>query len=231
MNTQTAPAMQVIPRKIFVFTYLIVPLLVTIALIDTFYLDAAMRPYLGITAIAIPIYIFIFDLPHIMASFFSFLDREYISYYKKHLFMYLPGLLIATAVLLYVDFQLGLVFYLINDLWHGVRQKVGIALILGARPGKLHLAWTLVPFVIFSIAYVTASQPGFLPAALMPYVMPFITAGVGVLFILMCLKIWYSAPKVRWYIFAVSMLFICSYLFIVLGTPSLPSCRFGLSTT
>jgi len=217
MNTQTAPAMQVIPRKIFVFTYLIVPLLVTIALIDTFYLDAAMRPYLGITAIAIPIYIFIFDLPHIMASFFSFLDREYISYYKKHLFMYLPGLLIATAVLLYVDFQLGLVFYLINDLWHGVRQKVGIALILGARPGKLHLAWTLVPFVIFSIAYVTASQPGFLPAALMPYVMPFITAGVGVLFILMCLKIWYSAPKVRWYIFAVSMLFICSYLFIVLG--------------
>jgi ABC-type uncharacterized transport system permease subunit len=47
--------------------------------------------------------------------------------------------------------------------------------------------------------------------------MPVITIGVAVLFVLMCLKMWYSVPKVRWYIFAVSMLFISSYLFIVMG--------------
>ena len=151
MNDVTAPALQTIPRKIFLFAYLIVPLLVAVVLLDTYYLDAVLRPYLGIGALFIPIYIFIFDLPHIMASFFSFFDREYVSYYKKHLFFYLPGLLIATALLLFVNYELGLVFYLVNDLWHGIRQKVGIALILGARPGTLHnLGKNLSP-IIFKI--------------------------------------------------------------------------------
>jgi len=217
MNNVTAPALQTIPRKIFLFAYLIVPLLLAVVLVDTYYLDAVLRPYLGIGALFIPIYIFIFDLPHIMASFFSFFDREYISYYKKHLFFYLPGLLIATALLLFVNYELGLVFYLVNDLWHGIRQKVGIALILGARPGTLHTAWTLVPFIVSSFAYVLAMRPNFFSTTLTPYITTIIGVGMVAIFVLMCLKIYHSAPKVRWYIFAVSALFLCSYLFISLG--------------
>lgn len=217
MNAANASHLQTIPRKVLVFAYLIVPILLTVVLVDTFYLNSELRPYFGLEAALIPVYIFIFDLPHIIASFFSFFDKEYVSYYKKHLFFYLPGLLIATAILLFVNFELGLAFYLVNDIWHGVRQKVGIALILGARPGKLHTAWTLVPFIVFSIAYVGASLPDFFSDSLTPYIMPGIGAGVAILFVLMCLRLWYSHPKVRWYIFAVSMLFICSYLFISLG--------------
>jgi hypothetical protein len=86
MNAVTAPTLQTIPRKIFLFAYLIVPLLVAVVLVDTYYLDAVLRPSFGIGALFIPAYIFIFDLPHIMASFIGFFDKEYVSYYKKHLF-------------------------------------------------------------------------------------------------------------------------------------------------
>jgi len=217
MNAVASPALQIIPRKIFFWAYLIVPLLVIVILVDTFYFESALRPYMGIQALFIPAYIFIFDLPHVMASFFSFFDKEYISYYKKHLFFYLPGLLTATAILLFINYELGLVFYLLNDLWHGMRQKAGIALILGARPGRLHTAWMLVPFITFGFAYVFAMRPNFFSTALSQHFTLGISIGIVIIFILTFLKIKYSAPKVRWYIFAVSMLFVCSYVFVSLG--------------
>ena len=134
-----------IPRWLFLLVYPIVPVLLLIVFADMFYFDSVLLPYMGIEAILIPIFVFIFNLPHIIASFFSFFDREYVKYYQTHLFIYLPALLIATALLLYIDWRLGIAFFLINDVWHGIKQKVGIALILGAKPDWLHKAWTIFP--------------------------------------------------------------------------------------
>jgi hypothetical protein len=80
MNTDPDSALQAIPRKMFLLVYLIVPVLITIVIIDSLYFEAALRPYLGLQAVLIPLYIFVFDLPHVIASFFSFFDKEYVSY-------------------------------------------------------------------------------------------------------------------------------------------------------
>lgn len=206
-----------IPKKLFLYVYLILPVLLLVVLADMFYFDSWLRPYMGIEAILLPLFIFIFNLPHIIASFFSFFDREYVTYYRKHLFFYLPMLLIATALLLFVNWELGLVFFILNDVWHGIKQKVGIALILGARPGLLHKIWTLLPFYITAVVYTYFLIPQVYPDYLLPFVSPSILLGVIGLFIVMILMMWKSVPQVRLYIFLVSVLFLISYFFVLAG--------------
>lgn len=216
-NQVGTASLMTIPKQLLLYVYLILPVLVLVIIADKFYFDSALLPYMGIEAILLPVFIFIFNLPHVIASFFSFFDREYVQHYRKQLFFYLPALLIATAVLLYVDYRLGIVFFLINDIWHGVKQKVGIALILGARPGWIHKVWTLLPFVTSSIAFVYFLRPDAYPDPILPFLSPILLVGAILLFISMVLMIWSSVPKVRLYIFSVSMLFLLSYFFILAG--------------
>jgi hypothetical protein len=206
-----------IPRKLFFYVYLILPILTGLVLLDIFYFDFAMKPYLGIETILLPLFVFIFNLPHIVASFFSFLDKEYVQHYRKHLFLYLPLVLIATTLILFENYLLGLVIFLVSDIWHGVKQKVGIALILGARPGFLHTAWTWIAFVTSAVAFVFIIRPSAFPDAVLPYISPTLFIGTVLILLSMLLMIWKSVPKVRWYIFAVSMLFLLSYFFILAG--------------
>ena len=204
-----------IPRKLLLYVYLIVPLLLAIVLADMFLFDHFLQPYVGIDALFFPLFLLLFNLPHIIASFFSFADSEYVRHYRRHLFVYLPLLLAATAMLLYYDYVWGLVFFLINDMWHGVRQQVGISLILGSRPGMIHRLWTLAPFVVGSIAYVYMLRPDAFPENVLPYLSPALFIGTVLTFLTMIAKLWTSPASVRWYIFAVSMMFIVNYFFIL----------------
>lgn len=206
-----------ISRKVLLYAYVVLPVLVTIVLVDIFFLHSRFFPYLGVDAIFSPFYVILFLLPHIIASFFSFFDHEYIGYYKKHLFIYLPLLLAGTALLLYYDFVWGLVFFLINDMWHGVRQQVGVGLILGARPGIMHRLWTLVPFFVGSIGYVFIVRPTAFLDVFMPYISPALFIGEILVVLIMFVQLYRSPKQVRWYIFAASMLFLCSYFFILSG--------------
>jgi hypothetical protein len=206
-----------IPRWLLLTVYLIVPVLLLVTLADMFYFDSILLPYMGIEAILIPIFIFIFNLPHIIASFFSFFDKEYVQYYQRQLSFHLPALLIATALLLYIDWRLGIVFFLINDVWHGIKQKVGIALILGAKPDWVHKAWTISPFVVFAVAYIYFIIPDAYPEQLIPIISPTLLIGNVAILLLMIVMMMRAVPAVRWYIFNVSMLFLVSYFFVLAG--------------
>lgn len=186
-------------------------------MVDKFYLDSSLLPHFGVNGLALPLYLFLFGLPHIIGSFFSFFDGEYLDYYRKYLFFYLPGLLIATAILLFVNFELGVVFFLVNDVWHGIKQKVGIALILGAKLNWLHYLWTALPFITSSLAFVYFLMPQVFPVYTLPYISPIIFVGAIILFFTMLAKIRESKPDVRLYIFLVSVLFFFNYYFILTG--------------
>ncbi len=206
-----------IPKELLLYVYLILPVLVVFVLVDMFYLESRFLPYLGVEALLLPLFILLFNLPHIMASFFSFFDGEYIQYYKKHLFLYLPLVLIATGLLLYVNYELGLAFFLINDVWHGIKQKTGIALILGARPDLLHKLWTYLSFFLISVVYVYILAPNTFPDQVVSYISPVVLVGAGLFFCVMLAKIWCSTKDVRLYVFLVSLLFLTGYFFIING--------------
>lgn len=204
-----------IPRRLLLSVYLIVPALVAVVFADLFYYDAILRPYMGIEALLLPVFVLVFNLPHIIASFFSFFDGEYVAHYKRHLFLYLPLVLIGTAILLYYDYRLGVAFFLINDVWHGVKQKVGIGLILGARPSFLFHAWKLLPFITTSIAILYFVSPSVIPDWFIQYISPILFFGAILILLTMIAMIIKSRASVRWYIFAVSGLFLASYFFIL----------------
>jgi hypothetical protein len=98
-----------------------------------------------------------------------------------------------------------------------VRQKVGIGLILGAKPGWLHTMWTLIPFISASLVYVFFIIPEVIPDVilnLLPEILIFSALGlIGVTSTLMQ----NFSGTLRWYIFSVSSLFIVSYFFVLAG--------------
>ncbi len=210
-------SLTVIPKKFLLLVYLVLPVLFCVFLADVYFFDSALLPYMGLTSMVLPLYLLFFELPHIIASFFGFADKEYFTHYKKHLLFFLPLILIATSILLYVNFSLGVTLYLVGTVWHGLKQQTGIALILGARPGWVHTAWTLIPVVITSLAYVYYIVPEVFPAQLVPLISPIILLGIVSLLIITSIKMWQSVPKVRLYVLCVSSLFFFSYIFILSG--------------
>lgn len=210
-------SLTVIPKKFLLLVYLVLPVLFFVFLADVYFFDSALLPYMGLTSMVLPLYLLFFELPHIIASFFGFADKEYFTHYKKHLLFFLPLILIATSILLYVNFSLGVTLYLVGTVWHGLKQQTGIALILGARPGLVHTAWTLIPVVITSLAYVYYIVPEVFPPQLVPLISPIILLGIISLLIITSIKMWQSVPKVRLYVLCVSSLFFFSYIFILSG--------------
>jgi hypothetical protein len=208
--------MKRIPKRLLLSVYLILPALLGVVLVDYYVYDATLQPYMGVEALLLPVFLFVFNLPHIIASFFSFFDAEYVRHYRRHLFLYLPLVLVFTGLLLWWDYRLGIAFFLINDVWHGVRQKVGIGLILGARPSPLFTAWTLVPFITTSLAILYFISPSSIPDWFHPYFIETLTVGALLIVWITVAMLMKAAPKVRLYIFSVSALFLLSYYFIIM---------------
>lgn len=206
-----------IPKSLLLCVFLILPILLFIALADKFYFNSALLPYVGIGALYLPVFILVFVLPHIIASFFSFFDSEYVHYYRSHLFLYLPTLLLATAALLYVDYRLGIVFFLLYDFWHGVKQNVGISLILGARPGWIHRVWTFIPFIAGGFAVIYVTRPSLYPAEFLPYIYHILLLGAVLIILLTVAMMWKVSAVARWHILGVSMLFLSCYFFFLTG--------------
>lgn len=214
-NNSEASQLVTIPKKFLLAVYLILPILFAIFIVDVFYFDSALLPYMGLTTLTLPLYLIIFELPHIMASFFGFFDDEYVSHYKKQLFVYLPIILLATLILLFVNYKLGFALYIVGTVWHGLKQQTGIALILGARPTLVHTIWTFVPIIITSMAHAFYILPDIFPPAVVPLISPIILFGIIALIFITIWRMWESDPKVRLYIFAVSSLFFVGYIFLL----------------
>lgn len=205
----------VVPKKFLLGAYIILPILVSVVLIDIFYFDRLLQPNLGVDAIYLPIFLFIFLLPHIIASLFSFFDSEYVSYYKKHLFIFLPIFLLITLVVLYFDYRYGLLLFFLTDAWHGIRQKVGIGLILGMKPGLVHRLWTYVPFATTSLVYVYFVLPEVVPNIIHKYISEILFIGALSIIFVSVLQLLRSDKKVYSYIILFLLFFLTSYFFVL----------------
>lgn len=217
MESSQADSLMTIPKRFLLSVYLVLPALAAFFLWDMLLNNSGFLPYMGLNSMVLPLYLLFFELPHIIASFFGFVDKEYVRHYKKHLFVYLPLILAGTGVLMWWNFELGVTLYLVGTVWHGLKQQTGIALILGARPGWHHTLWTVVPVVITSLAYVYYIVPDIYPNVLIPLINPIVLFGIVSLMFITAWKMWVSKPEVRLYIVCVSCLFFFSYLFILTG--------------
>lgn len=158
--------------KTLLALYLIIPLCGLLVMADMLLLENRLfYQYLPTSPEAWMVWAIVFETPHIVASFFSFGDREYIRYYGKRL---LSGLSIIVASVLFVlviapavlpaslsDILRGLLssVFVIYTMYHVLSQQFGVAMaLMRLRPDHRYelLRWgaTLSGTIMYTLAMV-----------------------------------------------------------------------------
>jgi len=170
-DTRFATALSV-SGNLLTALYCIIPVCAAVVVIDMLLLDQAlMRNYLPSSPEQWLIWAVAFDTPHILASFFSFADKEYYRSYKSRVLKTLAIVSIAVVLftlvvpvaapsalarLLTILFSAFVITY---TMYHVLSQQLGVALsMMKIRPGKLYspFRWcaTLSGTFMYSLAVV-----------------------------------------------------------------------------
>ncbi len=150
-----------IDRKWLIRIYLIIPLLILITAIDIMFFHSSLLPYMGITSLLFPLYLLFFELPHIIGSFFGFFDKDYVVYYRKYFTLWIPLFLFFMAILMYINFSLVMLIYIIGTMYHVIRQQTGITFFFGVKPSNLHKVWSWLGIIVTSFIYILLVFPNF----------------------------------------------------------------------
>lgn len=198
--------------------YWIVPVMAAVVAVDSVMLGGSLLPYMGLESLLLPLYLLIFELPHIVGSFLSFADREYIQHYHKQLFIGLPIILVLIGSLLYWNLTMAIVLYLVATMYHVIKQQTGISILLGAARGLLHKVWTWSGIVTTSLLFVYFLLPGLFPAVVlgpMNYAFLLLT----VLFVVAGMIVWKQTQSAaaRSYVAWTTALLFGGYVFILFG--------------
>jgi hypothetical protein len=141
-----------VPKKALLLVHLIVPVLLAVAILDQYVFDSVLKPHLQLTATAFLFYLLFFDLPHIVGSFVSYADKEYITQYKKQL-LAVPFVVLAVYFLYMYDFTLLFILYGLYTMWHVMRQQAGITRMFLGPAGILHEVWIFSAIVMYSSGF------------------------------------------------------------------------------
>lgn len=149
-----------ISMRVLLLVYAVIPFVFFLIVIDQALLRGFIRDTIGITATNAPIYVLFLELPHIIGSFISYADSEYLQFYRKRLFIRLPLLLLLTLLVVHFNVIIGFAIYLVYTMYHAVKQQTGIAGIFVAPTTRAHMLWSYMA-IVFGIVgnfYVFAPQ-------------------------------------------------------------------------
>jgi hypothetical protein len=122
--------------------------------------EQRLLPYLQFDSLFLPLYLLVFELPHVIASFFGFFQTRYLNHYRKQLSVGLPIALGTFGLLLGYDFYTAFLVYLVATLFHVIRQQAGIAHFFGVPKNRWHWWWTWSLIIGLSGVYASL-QPNF----------------------------------------------------------------------
>lgn len=118
-----------------------------------------LLPFFGPTSLLLPLYLLFFEVPHIIASFIGFTDKEYLGHYRKHLLFGVPLLLAAFLGLLLIDFMLVVSIYLAVTMYHVIRQQTGIGLMFDLPKDHWFQWWSWSLTASIAVMYVSIMLP------------------------------------------------------------------------
>jgi len=150
--------------------YLVIPLSVITVLFDGLWGGFQLRDeILPSNPGALLWWAIIFNFPHIVSSFITLVDDEYIPYYKQRfsraLLYIVAGVLtvnyllplLAPAIVSNVAYALFFVFFSAYTMYHVLSQQFGIGMMMmGVRPAKQYEWWRYLSTVAASLMYLMA---------------------------------------------------------------------------
>lgn len=207
-----------INRKIILAIFAIVPIIFFLGLINYYYYDASFLPYMGMTSFLLPLYLLFFELPHIITSFIGFLDREYVVFYARHLFIWLPLILAGFSLLVWWQITLAIVLYLVATTYHVMSQLTGISLMFGIPKNTVYQVWSWMAIFIATFIYLAIAAPHLVGDKFTDLVF---TATIGALTIfgLLCAYMVYQVKSfaAKTYIVMTLLMLVCSYILVTIG--------------
>lgn len=139
-----------ISKRLLLSIYLIIPAVWLVVAIDVGYLHGYLRKALPASPEDFYWFTAFFVIPHVLASQFTFYDREYLNAYRKQLQIGLP-LVLAGAVILYrFDHGSHGVIFIAVTMWHLIAQQVGIARSLVGETSRAFTVWRWLTIAVFT---------------------------------------------------------------------------------
>ncbi|MFD1700027.1 hypothetical protein ACFSB1_11875 [Halopseudomonas phragmitis] len=161
-TTTTLPVLREVDCRWLLGLYALIPLVLLIVLLDSLPGGGWLRRSLPNDPMHWPFWTLVFGLPHIVASFVSMADRDYLQHYRRRLLWPLLGFA-ALSTLGYVgpqplSYQLLFVFLAFYTIYHVLAQQLGLSLMmLGIAPSPVFRAWkwlsVLAGFAIYMNVY------------------------------------------------------------------------------
>lgn len=192
--------------------------LLAIFFIDVAFFQASLLPYMGIDTLLLPVYLLIFELPHIIASLLTFADKSYVQFYKKHLLIGVPAVLIGVGTLFYLNPKLTFVIYIIATMYHVIRQQTGIASILSKAKGVWFNIWTGSLISATAIMLTLVTMPYLFKVTEARWLSLIALLSVVLSLIAATAYAWQAKTTVgRLFILATSVVVVTSYFFTLVG--------------
>ncbi len=198
--------------------YLIVPVLLLVVIIDRIWFSESLLPYMGLSSLLLPLYLLLFELPHIIASLLGFADREYRQQYARPLYLGLPAVLLGVYLLFRIDPVWAILAYLVATMYHVIKQQTGIAFIFGTPRGIVHQVWTYAAIVCTGTIYSAILLAEQFPIAVGPGLYGFIYAALA-LSLMAGMVQWYRTSRSvgAWYVIATTMMLASSFWMLYVG--------------
>ncbi|NRB42121.1 MAG: hypothetical protein HRU20_27235 [Pseudomonadales bacterium] len=140
--------------RVLLSLYLIIPVCILVVLVDKIFLgEALLKQYLPVQPAEWAFWTLVFNFPHIVSSFVTLADKEYVKFYKKRfgtaLAVITAGVVALTAVLLILPgaiaqtvYGVFFAFFATYTMYHVLSQQFGIGMMLmKVRPGKQYEQW------------------------------------------------------------------------------------------
>lgn len=165
LNTLEKP-LQVLDCRWLLALYAVIPVSLALVLVDTLLFDGrAVRQHIPIDPMHWPFWTVIFGLPHIVASFLTMADTEYLSHYRRSLSLPLIGFAVLTSLLVFGPQPLGqqslFVFLAFYTIYHVLAQQLGLTLMMmGVPPSGVFKLWKWLSILCGFVIYITVYTAG-----------------------------------------------------------------------
>ncbi|GAA6135171.1 hypothetical protein NBRC116188_19610 [Oceaniserpentilla sp. 4NH20-0058] len=176
-NSPNKPVMNTLyenNKKWLFALYLVVPVCVLFVLIDHFLLNGMMQQALPRHPVEWAFWAIFFNFPHIVSSFITLADKEYLGVYKKNITY---SLLAITAFMGLIFFTMSLfpgrvafrietlflIFIAIYTMYHVMSQQYGLSLMMMQRPANLNYQfWRWSSVLVATILYIHVFMKGYI---------------------------------------------------------------------
>ncbi len=195
--------------------YLCIPGLLLLWLIDTVFFNEQLLPYMGLGAGLLPLYLLIFELPHIVASLLTLADKTYIHFYKKTIGLGIPLIIVVAICLFYISPLTVFVLYIATTTYHAIRQQTGIASMLARAKGLWFHLWSGAMITGTALAWALIITPQLFTADMITFCSVVVFCCMGASIVTGWMYGRTAMTQVgRWYICSTTAMIVTAYFFI-----------------